>query len=365
MLNNHSRESHGMTATEKVALREMKSSSRLQLSRGMKTILGAFVLLVIVSALVAPSSVSKGAVLGMLPFAAVMAIIGLGQTLVVQQGGIDLSVAGSVSIAVVYVTRLPEQDNHRLWKAVVVAFASAIIVGIINGILISRIGINAIVATLGVSSLEYAVIMAISQGSPRRTTSLLNRIAANLTLGIPNAVYYAVIATIVVSVFLKMSVAGRRFEAIGANPRAGGAAGLKVKRHQMSAYILAQLLYCFAGVLLGGILTQPTAYQGDSLVLPSVAVVVLGGTSLLGGRGFPAATAMAALFLQQLNQMVLALNVPFGVRTLVTAIALLGGIALYTIKWSLVRERIASIVSSNSSGNSSGKSKKSNGLASA
>ena len=339
-----------MSATETAALREMKKSSRLQLSRGMKTILSALVLIVILSAFIAPSSVSKGAVLGMLPFAAVMAIIGLGQTLVVQQGGIDLSVAGSVSIAVVYVTRLPEQDNHRLWKAVLVAFASAIIVGIINGILISRIGINAIVATLGVSSLEYAVIMAISQGSPRRTTALLNRIAANLTLGIPNSVFFAIIATILVTLFLKMSVAGRRFEAIGANPRAGGAAGLKVKRHQVSAYIIAQLLYCFAGVLLGGILTQPTAYQGDSLVLPSVAVVVLGGTSLLGGRGFPAATAVAALFLQQLNQMVLALNVPFGVRTLVTAVALLGGIALYTIKWSLVREKISSLTGKKSNG---------------
>lgn len=339
-----------MSSSETVALREIKKSSRLQLSRGMKTILSALILIVILSALVAPSSVSKGAVLGMLPFAAVMAIIGLGQTLVVQQGGIDLSVAGSVSIAVVYVTRLPEQDNHRLWKAVVVAFASAIVVGIINGILISRIGINAIVATLGISSLEYAVIMAISQGSPRRTTALLNQIAANLTLGIPNSVFFAIIATILVTLFLKMSVAGRRFEAIGANPRAGGAAGLKVKRHQVSAYIIAQLLYCFAGVLLGGILTQPTAYQGDSLVLPSVAVVVLGGTSLLGGRGFPAATAVAALFLQQLNQMVLALNVPFGVRTLVTAIALLSGIALYTIKWSVVREKISTLTGKKSNG---------------
>ena len=339
-----------MSSSETVALREIKKSSRLQLSRGMKTILSALILIVILSALVAPSSVSKGAVLGMLPFAAVMAIIGLGQTLVVQQGGIDLSVAGSVSIAVVYVTRLPEQDNHRLWKAVVVAFASAIVVGIINGILISRIGINAIVATLGISSLEYAVIMAISQGSPRRTTALLNQIATNLTLGIPNSVFFAIIATILVTLFLKMSVAGRRFEAIGANPRAGGAAGLKVKRHQVSAYIIAQLLYCFAGVLLGGILTQPTAYQGDSLVLPSVAVVVLGGTSLLGGRGFPAATAVAALFLQQLNQMVLALNVPFGVRTLVTAIALLGGIALYTIKWSVVREKISTLTGKKSNG---------------
>ena len=137
---------------------------------------------------------------------------------------------------------------------------------------------------------------------------------------------------------------------MGANSRAGFAAGLKVKRHQTSAYIWAQILYCLAGILLAGILTQPTAYQGDSLVFPSVTVVVLGGTSLLGGRGFPAASAVAALFLQQLNQMVLTLNVPFGVRTLVTAIALLVGIALYTIHWELVREKFFTSISKRSVG---------------
>jgi ribose transport system permease protein len=306
----------------------------------MKTMVGALIALGVICAIFVPDSVSKGALLGMLPFAAVLAIISLGQTLVVQQGGIDLSVAGSVSLAVVYVTRLPQQQNSQLWKAVLVALASAIVVGVINGILISRIGINAIVATLGMSSLEYAVIMAISQGSPRRTTNLLNHIAANLFLGIPDSVYFAVIATVLVTLFLKRSIAGRRFEAIGASPRAGFAAGLKVQKHQMVAYVWAQLLYCLAGILLAGILTQPTAYQGDSLVFPSVTVVVLGGTSLLGGRGFPAASAVAALFLQQLNQMVLTLNVPFGIRTLVTAIALLIGIALYTIRWELVKARL-------------------------
>jgi ribose transport system permease protein len=306
----------------------------------MKTMVGALIALGVICAIFVPDSVSKGALLGMLPFAAVLAIISLGQTLVVQQGGIDLSVAGSVSLAVVYVTRLPQQQNSQLWKAVLVALASAIVVGVINGILISRIGINAIVATLGMSSLEYAVIMAISQGSPRRTTNLLNHIAANLFLGIPDSVYFAVIATVLVTLFLKRSIAGRRFEAIGASPRAGFAAGLKVRKHQTVAYVWAQLLYCLAGILLAGILTQPTAYQGDSLVFPSVTVVVLGGTSLLGGRGFPAASAVAALFLQQLNQTVLTLNVPFGIRTLVTAIALLIGIALYTIRWELVKARI-------------------------
>ena len=90
-------------------------------------------------------------------------------------------------------------------------------------------------------------------------------------------------------------------------------------------------------MLLAGIVNQPTAYQGDSYLLPSVAAVVLGGTSLLGGRGNLVATAVAALFLTQLDQFVLALGVTFAVRTLVQAAALAIGVALYTVDWARAR----------------------------
>jgi ribose transport system permease protein len=99
-------------------------------------------------------------------------------------------------------------------------------------------------------------------------------------------------------------------------------------------------LYCTSGVILGGVISQPTAYQGDDYVLPSVAVVVLGGTSLLGGRGFPAASALAALFLKQLDMFVLSLGVPYGVRTIVISFSLMLGIALYAVKWGSIGSKI-------------------------
>ena len=135
------------------------------------------------------------------------------------------------------------------------------------------------------------------------------------------------------TIIVKRTVIGRRFEAVGANPRAAYATGLKVGRYQIGAYVAAQILYCSAGVILGGVISQPTAYQGDDYVLPSVAIVVLGGTSLLGGRGFPAASALAALFLKQLDMFVLSLGVPYGVRTIVISVSLMLGIALYAVNW--------------------------------
>jgi len=288
------------------------ASSRFVIPKGFVTVAASTVALLVVSAIFAHSSVSHGAIVGMLPFAAVLAIVGLGQMLVVQQGGIDLSSPGAISLAIVIVSHQPDGDD-------------------------SKLRLNAIIATLGMNALLYGMVLNISGGTPRTTTRLLASIAGGTSLGIPNAVFFAVGALLIVVVMVKKTVVGRRFEAVGANPDAARVLGLRSWLHRSSAYVWAQLLYCLAGILLAGITRQPTAYEGDSYLLPSVAVVVLGGTSLLGGRGFPVATAVAALFLTQLGQFVLALGVPNAVQILVQAAALAVGVGIYTVDWVSVR----------------------------
>jgi len=277
----------------------------------------------------------------MLPFAAVLAVAALGQTLVIQQGGIDLSVPGAISLTVVVSTRQAAGDDAKLLGAVALALGLVLIAGVINGYLIARRGLNPIIASLGTNALLYAVVIGLSQGIPRGTTDLLASIMGDLTLGIPNSVFFAVAAVVIVTVTVKKSVAGRRFEAVGANTIAAWAAGLRAHRHGMGAYVWAMVLYWLAGVMLAGIVAQPTAFQGDEYLLSSVAAVVLGGTSLLGGRGFPVATAISALFLTQLDQFVLALGTSTAIRTLVEAAALAVGIALHTVDWRGVWAKIS------------------------
>jgi ribose transport system permease protein len=307
----------------------------LPLARSFATVVVSTLALVIVCLLFAPSSMSWGALSGSLPFAAVIAIVGLGQLLVVQQGGFDLSLAGAVSLAVVVSTHYPQQDDALLLTAVLIALSFALTAGVINGVLVSVFRLNAIIATIGVNALLYGMVFAVSGGVPSITTELLSSIAGGETLGLPNAVYFALAALLVVSFILKKTVIGRRFEAIGANPLAARAAGLRVQLHQFMAYVLAQLLYCMAGILIAGITREPTAFQGDTLLLPSVAVVVLGGTSLLGGRGFPITTVIAAFFLNQLSQFALAVGVPYSAQTIIQALALGFGIGVYSIRWTV------------------------------
>src|SRR3954452_3861212 len=329
------------TATTETTERRppIKPGPRFTVSRGMATVTVALVLLFVASALFAPTSVDHSALLGMLPFAAVLAIAGIGQTLVVQQGGIDLSVPGAISLAVVITTHQPEGQDDKLLGALLTGLVVAIAFGILNGALIGWRGLNAIVATLGANALLYAAVLGISGGSPRRTTDALRKAVGGLTFGIPNSVYIAVAVVAVAAIAMKMTVGGRRFEAIGANPVATAAMGLPVTLYRAGAYVWAQILYWLAGVLLAGIIAQPTAFQGDAYLLPSVAAVVLGGTSLLGGRGYLVATAIAALFLSQLDQFVLALGVSYASRSLVQAGALAAGVAIYTIDWRAIARR--------------------------
>lgn len=303
-------------------------------AKGFVTVLISTVVLIALCAVFAPSSLAQGALAGSLPFAAILAIVGLGQMLVVQQGGFDLSVAGGVSLAVVISTHYPSGDSAYLLQAVAMAYACAVLAGVVNGVLVGFVRLNAIVATIGMNALIYGAVFAVSGGVPRITTDLLASIAGGDTLGVGNAVYFALAILALVVFVMKKTIAGRRFEAIGANPLAAAAIGLNVRRHQMMAYVLAQLLYCTAGLLIAGITSQPTAFQGDSLLLPSVAVVVLGGTSLLGGRGFPISTVIAAFFLNQLSQFAFAVGVPYSAQTIIQALELGFGIGIYSVQLS-------------------------------
>jgi ribose transport system permease protein len=310
------------------------------MARGFVTVVVSTVVLLVMCLIFAPSSVSAGALAGSLPFAALLALVGLGQMLVVQQGGFDLSVPGAVSLAVVVATHVPDGNNAELLPAVLMAFGFALVAGVLNGVLVSLLRLNAIIATIGTNALLYGAVFAVSGGVPQTTTTLLADIAAGENLGVPNSVWFALAALAVVAFVMKKTVAGRRFEAIGANPVAARSVGLSL-RLQIVAYVYAQLLYCLAGILLAGITREPTAFQGDPLLLPSVAVVVLGGTSLLGGRGFPISTVIAAFFLNQLSQFALAIGVPYSAQTIIQALALGLGIAVYSVRWTKNSTRLS------------------------
>jgi ribose transport system permease protein len=279
----------------------------------------------------------------MIPFASILALVALGQTLVIQQGGIDLSVPGIVSLSGVilsyYSAAQPGMDGgSTLLFAILLAFAAALIAGIINGLLVSQAHVAPIVATIGMNALLYGVNLKISGGTPVQVPQGFSDFVDFKIFGVTTLAYIAVGMTIVVAFIIKKTVFGRRFEAVGANPRAARAAGIVSGRYQLAAYAGASLLYCLGGILLAGLMSLPSSFQGDSYLMPSIAAVVLGGTSLFGGAGNLAASVIAALFLTQLQQLVLTTGSSVGVQFLFQGGAIIVGVAVYSLKFNALTE---------------------------
>jgi len=289
-------------------------------------------LLFAVSAGFEPGSLGGSALASLWPFTALLILAAVGQTLVVQQRGIDLSVPGFISASVVIVTRIPNGNSGRLGAAILLAYAVCLAAGLVNGLLVTWIGITPIVQTLGMNAVLYGIDLWISQGTPTQTTSALQSFAGSEVAGIPVPLVIAVLLVVIIEFAVKRTTFGRRFEASGANAAAGRAAGLRGNRYQLSAYLSAAVLYCTVGVLLAGIVSQPDPFQGDSYLLPSVAAVALGGTSLLGGAGSVMASAVGALFLSQLQQFVLATGASAAVQNLVQAGALALAVTIYGLR---------------------------------
>jgi ribose transport system permease protein len=312
----------GLTAVTPVVARWRRSAG----------IWAATGLLFAVSAAFERNSLGASALASLWPFAALLILAAVGQTLVVQQRGIDLSVPGFISAAVVIVTRIPNGNSGELGPSILLAYAVCIAAGLVNGLLITRVRITPIVQTLAMNAVLYGVDLGISQGTPTQTTSALQSFANAEVAGVPVPMVIAVVLVAVIAFVIKRTTFGRRFEASGANAVAGRAAGLRGNRYQLSAYLAAAILYCTVGVLLAGIVSQPSPFQGDSYLLPSVAAVALGGTSLLGGVGSVMASAVGALFLSQLQQFVLATGASAAVQNLVQAGALALAVTVYGLR---------------------------------
>jgi ribose transport system permease protein len=259
-----------------------------------------------ISPLVADGALSDTAIQNsLLPFAGILAIAAIGQTLVIQQGGLDLSVPGTFSLGVVLIVTIPEGDAGMLPLALAVVIGVGVAAGLINGLLVTRLGVTPLVATLGMNAVLLGTMLEVTGGSIAfRATDNWNSFTNSEVIGVSTLAVLAAALIAAVAIFMRRTVWGRRFELVGASPLAARSAGLSVERYQLASYVAAGACYALAGALLAGKLGSPTLFAGNTYLLPTIAAVVLGGTALGGGRGSVIATAGGVLFFSQLEQLV-------------------------------------------------------------
>ncbi|NQD42226.1 ABC transporter permease [Glutamicibacter halophytocola] len=285
-------------------------------------ILASALALVAVSALIAPRTMSAISLSAMLPFAAILAVASMGQTLVVQQRGIDLSVGGTISLAAVLVAAGPTKQNIPLVLMVVIVVLVCAVIGWVNSVLVTRLKITPLVATLAVNAVLVGVVMLYSGGSTASAPQGLSLFVSSKVLGVPALIWLSILLVIGLSVIAGKTVFGRQFVLSGANPATAITVGIRVERKIALAYVLAAVCYGIAGIFLAGYLQNVTSSAGSSYLMSVIAVVIVGGTPLTGGRGTIIGTAIAALFMSQLIQLVLTLGAPTATQMLIQAVAI-------------------------------------------
>jgi ribose transport system permease protein len=261
-------------------------------------------------------------------FAAVLGLIAAGQTLVMLTGGVDLSVATTATAGAFLISRF---GTHGPVEAILIALGVGLAIGLVNGIGVALFRVNALIMTLGISTITLGLLTVQAQ---KQFTSLVPDFV--VTLGskrfltyIPYDLLVWVPIAAVIILGLRYSGIGRMIYAVGDNPVASRLGGVRVWQVLLFVYAACGLLSAAAGILLVGFNNAADLGIGSPFLLPSVAAVVIGGTSIFGGLGGYAGTALGALILTVLDSLLTILNASQAVRQIIYGVIVLALAAIY------------------------------------
>lgn len=287
-------------------------------------IAAAIVLLMFAVSLFVPVALSTGNIRNIIQAAAPLIIMSLGAFLVVVTGGIDLSV-GSVFSLTGMVVALAMVNGADGVTASLAGLSVGLLFGAINGFLVTVIRLAPFVVTLITFAIAGSLAFIVTNGRSMPIGApnfwLLN--SGQLVPGIANHLLYCVVLMLVLEVALRKVVIGRWFYAVGSSPGAARLLGIPVLRVTFLAYVASGLLASFAGLVTVSYILNAEATAGASLMLQSIAAVVIGGASLAGGTGSAIGAVLGALMITCIQNGVNLLGVNSFWQGSVTGIAIL------------------------------------------
>ena len=294
--------------------------------------IAVFFVLFIIGGLIRPNLMSLDSLLGTATFAMILALASYGQTIAIIQGGIDLSVPNTIAFAALSFLTWSGPLGPGL--ALVAAIASGAVIGVLNGLIIAKLGLTPIVTTIAMNGLLFGVVLLTFKNSeltviPEFLTAIT---AGKIELfGVSFAAVLPLGLLVMLGLQLVLSYTGwgRRLFVIGSAAETARLAGLPVDRIRISAYALSGALAAFAGVVIVGFYGQALATMGNPYLLGSVAAVVVGGASIFGGRGSVVGTVGGALVLGQVATLVNVANLGSNIQQLIYGVIVLVVVALY------------------------------------
>jgi len=290
----------------------------------------ATLLLLIVSAIIAPDALKTASWSYVLPYMTILAIAGIGEMLVIMTGGIDLSIPGVMFLVGNLVLGVSHHSDSRLALAILACIGLGLIVGFSNGVFISVLRLNPLIVTLAVGQIVLAFGVHYSRDVSFESSvpAALSSWALSKPLGISWVFWLGAMLTILVALFLRYTAPGRRFQAVGANSRAAWMSGIHVRTHVIAAYTAAGALYAAAAILLAAERGSIDSSFGSEYLLAPVAAVVIGGASLAGGLASVTSTWVAAFALTLLTELLNVLGLSISMQYVVFGAAILAGMII-------------------------------------
>ncbi len=272
----------------------------------------ALLILVTVFALLSPEFLTTGNLTILVKHVAINAILAIGMTFVILSGGIDLSVGAIAGLSGMIAGALLSQGlvvqwwgnviYFNAWLVVVIGLAAGVAMGAINGFLVARLRVPPFIATLGMLYVARGAALLSSGGAT--FTNLGGRadlgntgftqIGAGTLIGVPVPIWIMAALTITAMLVAARTPFGRRVYAIGGNERAALLSGVRVSRVKCLVYVISGFCAALVGLIIAAQLGAAHPATGETFELNAIAAVVLGGTSLMGGRGTIAGTLIGA-----------------------------------------------------------------------
>lgn len=245
-------------------------------------------------------------------------VIAFGQGIAILLGGLDLSIGVVASLSGVMVASLGSGGDVSLIYSIPAVLLLTASVGFINGVGIEKLGVPPFIMTLASGIMTYSLMLGVTGGSPSGTAPDLLQSAVNGSVfGVSGLVIFAIVFAALGYVLLDWTVFGRRLHAIGTSRRAAYLAGLPVGAVTIAGYTLSAASGGIAGIMLAGYSGTSTLTMADSYLFPSIAAVVVGGSSILGGQGSYIGTAGGVLLLGVLTTVMMMIGLDQGWRFII------------------------------------------------
>ncbi|TIM35900.1 MAG: ABC transporter permease, partial [Mesorhizobium sp.] len=296
------------------------------------TAFACIVLLLFVGSLYSRSFLSPEYLLQQLKVASFLGVIATGMMLVILLGQIDLSVPWSVAAGAMMACAAAAYGPVGVALAIPFGIFCGVAIGIVNGIGVAYLRIPSMIITLATNAVAQGLMVVYTGGfSPQDSaTRAMRDLATGFAIpGVPNAVIiWALIGAAMVFVLTRTGF-GRTVYGIGNRERAAYLSGIDTRRVVLIAFAASGGLSAFGGVLLAGYASKAAQSMGDAYLLPSIAAVVLGGTSILGGRGSYLGTVAGVILITLLQSILSVMQMPEAGRQIIYGVVIVAMLLLY------------------------------------